>query len=184
MGVPYVPVIGLVGSNLLDNRDDMTIQPDPFDPSHSSVVARAYRPDVALLHGLKADRHGNVYLGRESDDVLLAEASRRVIVTVETIVDRLDDSEMERALPSILVDAIVETPYGAHPAGCPGAYPADAGHMARYLEAARDDASFHDYLRQTVFDVSNHDVYVESFVPAQWKDSAATASRSEFDRSA
>ncbi|MCH7479161.1 MAG: CoA synthetase, partial [SAR324 cluster bacterium] len=118
MGVPYVPVIGLVGSNLLDNRDDMTIQPDPFDPSHSSVVARAYRPDVALLHGLKADRHGNVYLGRESDDVLLAEASRRVIVTVETIVDRLDDSEMERALPSLLVDAIAETPSGAHPAGC------------------------------------------------------------------
>ncbi len=184
MGVPYIPVIGLVGSNVQDNRDDMIIQPDPFDPSHSSVVVRAYRPDVALLHGVKADRQGNVFLGRESDDVLLAEASRRVIVTVESIVDRLDDAEMERALPSLLVDAIVETPYGAHPAGCPGAYPADAAHMARYLEAARGDASFHDYLRQTVFDLPDHDAYVASFVPAQWKDSVAAAPRSEFDRSA
>ena len=184
MGVPYVPVIGLVGSNVLDNRDDMIIQPDPFDPSHSSVVARAYRPDVALLHGLKADRHGNVFLGRESDDVLLAEASRLVIVTVESIVDRLDDAEMMRALPSILVDTIVETTYGAHPAGCPGAYPADAGHMARYLEAARDDASFHDYLHETVIEVPNHDAYAESFVPAEWKNSLATAHRSESGRPA
>ena len=103
MGVPYVPVIGLVGSNVLDNRDDMIIQPDPFDPSHSSVVARAYRPDVALLHGLKADRHGNVFLGRESDAVLLAAASRLGIVTVESIVDRLDHPHTTRALPSVLV---------------------------------------------------------------------------------
>ena len=39
MGVPYVPVIGLVGTDLLARRDDMVLAPDPFGAGKVTVVA-------------------------------------------------------------------------------------------------------------------------------------------------
>ena len=169
MGVPYVPVLGLVGSDLLKGRKDMQVLSDPFDPAHKTVVVKALRPEVALFHGLKADRAGNVHFGYESDNVILAEASRRVLVTVEEVVDALSEEECARTfLPAILVDAVAEARFGAHPAGCPGAYPVDGEHMAWYAAQSLDDAAFADYLRQTVFDAPSHDAYVQRFVPEGW----------------
>ncbi len=165
MGVPYIPVLGLVGSDLLKRRDDMMIVPDPFQPEVKTVVARAYRPQVALLHAQKADRAGNVSTGRVSDDVILAEAARRVIVTVEEVVDHLDEAESEGTfLPSLLVDHVVLAPAGAHPGGCPGYYEVDEAHMRQYTQAAQSDETFAAYLQQVVFGVADHGEYVERFV--------------------
>ncbi len=166
MGAPYVPVLGLAGSDLLRGREDMKIQPDPFDPTVQTVVARAYRPEVALLHAQKADRAGNVAIGYHSEDTIIAEASRTVIVTVEELVDSLPESEANGTyLPSILVDAVVHAPWGAHPAGCPGYYPPDQNHLDRYLLAAGSDEAFAEYLNETVFSVASHAEYVSRFVP-------------------
>lgn len=165
MGIPYIPVVGLVGSDLLARRDDMLIRADPFHPERESVVVQALRPDVALLHGLRADRAGNVDIGAPSDDILLAEASRTVIVSVEEIVDRIDpDTAAGNMIPSVLIDAVVHASRGAHPGGMPDRYSVDAEHMRWYVGQCRDDESFSDYLQQTVFDVSSHDEYLERFV--------------------
>jgi glutaconate CoA-transferase subunit A len=169
MGIPYVPVLGLAGTDLLRRRDDMKLLPDPFHPERQTVVAQALRPDVALFHGLRADRAGNVCFGYESDNVLLAEASRTVIVTVEEVVDALTPEERAGTfLPGILVDAVAEARYGAHPAGAPGAYPQDAEHLVWYAEQSQSDEAFADYLRQTVHDVPDHAAYVARFVPEGW----------------
>lgn len=165
MGVPYVPVIGLVGTDLLKRRDDMIVAPDPFDGKTLSVVAKAMRPDVAVFHVHKADRAGNVSVGYHVEAVMLAEASRHVIVTAEEIVDRLTEKEaVATFIPSILVDTVVHAPLGAHPAGLEGRYRPDRAHMQRYVAASRDDASFADYLREHVFEVASHEEYVERFV--------------------
>lgn len=166
MGVPYVPIVGLVGSSLLKRRDDMKICVDPFDGKTRSVVAKALRPDVALFHVQAADPDGNVSAGYFSDDVLLAEASRTVIVTAERIVERIRERDaVGTYLPGIHVDAVVRAPFGAHPAGCPGEYGPDPVHMADYVRSSRDDESFADYLKRVVFDVPNHEAYIERFVP-------------------
>lgn len=166
MGVPYVPILGLVGTDLLKRREDMKICIDPFDGKTKTVVAKALRPDVALFHVQKADRDGNVSAGYPSDNVLLAEASRTVIVTAEQIVDRIAERDAVGSyIPAIHVDAIVHAPYGAHPAGCPGLYGPDKAHMAMYVQASQDDASFAAYLKRVVFDVSSHQAYIERFVP-------------------
>jgi len=91
MGVPYIPVIGLAGTDLLKRRDDMLLAPDPFDGKTISVVAKAMRPDVAVFHVDRADRQGNVSCGYPVEAVILAEASRHVIVTAEEVVDRLEE---------------------------------------------------------------------------------------------
>ena len=170
MGVPYIPVVGLVGTDLLKRRDDMLIAPNPFDPGVQSVVAKAMRPDVAVFHAQKADRQGNVSCGYESEAVMLAEASRHVIVTAERIVDHLTEKEATGTfIPGIHVDAVVHARFGAHPAGLTGVYGADKAHMARYVEASRDDASFAEYLQEHVYSVKDHEEYIERFVPLDWR---------------
>ena len=171
MGVPYVPIVGLVGTDILKRRDDMVIAVDPFDGKTKSVVAKALRPDVALFHAQTADRQGNVSCGYEAEVVMLAEASKHVIVTAERIVDRLTEKEAKGAfMPSIHVDAVVHAPFGAHPAGCAGLYAPDKVHMREYVVASKDDASFEAYLRKTVWDVKNHEQYIEQFVPLEWRE--------------
>jgi glutaconate CoA-transferase, subunit A len=173
MGVPYVPVVGLIGTDLLKRRDDMVIAVDPFDGKTKSVVAKALRPNVAVFHAQVADRQGNVSCGYESEAVILAEASEHVIVTAETIVDRLSEKEATGAfIPSIHVDTVVHAPFGAHPGGCFGLYGPDKVHMRQYVVASKDDASFEAYLQTHVHGVHNHDEYVEQFVPLDWRQSS------------
>jgi glutaconate CoA-transferase subunit A len=170
MGVPYIPIVGLVGTHLLERRDDMVIAPDPFGRDFKTVVAKALRPDFALFHVQKADPQGNVSCGYHAEAVILAEASRQVIVTAEEVVERLDEKEAAGTyIPGILVDTVVHAPFGAHPAACPGVYGVDKAHMARYVEASRDDASFAAYLEQTVFSLAGHDEYIERHVPREWR---------------
>jgi len=170
MGVPYVPIVGLVGTDLLKRRDDMIIAVDPFDGKTKSVVAKALRPDVAVFHAQAADRQGNVSCGYEADVVILAEASKHVIVTAERIVDRLPEKEAKGAfIPAIHVDALVHAPFGAHPGGCAGIYAPDKVHMREYVIASKDDASFEAYLRKYVREVKDHQHYIEQFVPPEMR---------------
>ncbi len=167
MGVPYVPILGLAGTDLLRGREDMQLLPDPFNPGVKTVVAKALRPDAAVFHALKADRQGNVSFGYASDNVILAEASRTVIVTAEEIVDRLTEQEAVGGfIPGLLVDMVVHAPFGAHPGACRGRYEADAEHMAWYVRQCASDEAFAEYLRQTVFESPDHAAYVRAFVNA------------------
>lgn len=166
MGVPYVPVFGLVGTDLLKRRDDMVTAPDPFGEGKVSVVAKAMRPDVAVFHVDKADRDGNVSCGYPVEAVILAEASAHVVVTAEEIVDRISEKDaVETFIPSILVDAVVHAPFGAHPGGLTGRYAPDRAAMKEYVSACRDDAAFAAYLETHVFGIRNHGEYIERFVP-------------------
>jgi glutaconate CoA-transferase subunit A len=180
IGAPYIPVVGLVGTDLLKERDDMKICPDPFNPEVKSVVAKAYRPDFAIFHAQRADRAGNVSCGWFNDDTLLAEASRHVIVTVEEVVDRLEEADAKGSfLPGILVDTVVHARFGAHPAACPDYYPVDEAEMRRYAEAGKSDESFAAYLRETTLELPDHAAYVERFVPEAGRNGEPAETREE-----
>ncbi len=167
MGVPYIPIVGLVGTHLLERRDDMVIAADPFDGVTKTVVAKALRPDVALFHARTADRQGNVSCGYHSENVLLAEASQLVIVTAEEVVDQLTERDAVGTwMPGIDVDVVVHAPKGAHPAGMPGMYGVDKAHMAEYVAAAKDDAAFAVYLEKYVHGVKDHGEYLRQYVPS------------------
>src|SRR2546429_5440251 len=90
-----------------------------WEPGLGAVSALV--PDVSVLHGVAADRGGNVVLTQPlMENVYGALAARRgAIVTVERIVD--PSVIRERAhlvrLPSSAVAAVVEAPLGGHPGG-------------------------------------------------------------------
>jgi glutaconate CoA-transferase subunit A len=53
-------------------------------------------------------------------------------------------------LPSAFVHSVVEAPFGAHPTSSGGLYEADDVHLAEYVKASADAASFANYLERYV----------------------------------
>ena len=163
MGVPYVPTLGYVGSDVAARRPDVfKIAPNPFEPDERIMVARAINPDVAIFHGLKGDRAGNVLVQRGGNELMLAQASRKAIVTVEEIVDRVDaDDPAGWFIPAIHVTAVACAPFGAHPTAAPGCYDADIDGIEEYVAASASDETFEAYLNRHVFDCAGHEHYRE-----------------------
>jgi glutaconate CoA-transferase, subunit A len=81
-GVSFAPVPGLLGTDLLGRRPDFQVVDDPFRPDQQVVLVPAIAPEFALLHGRRADLDGNVVIGTEYDDRLVAQASRHVVYSV------------------------------------------------------------------------------------------------------
>jgi glutaconate CoA-transferase subunit A len=104
---------------------------------------------VALFHATKADRDGNVWIGRRRELVTMAHAAKRTIVTVEEIVEGsllADEVTAAGVLPSIYVSAVAEAKQGAWPLGLQDLYTVDDAEIARYAEAARTETGFRDWL--------------------------------------
>ena len=163
MGAPFVPTLAYAGSDVIKRRpEDFQITSNPFNPDERIVVAKAINPDVGSFHGLKADRAGNVLLRKGGEELLLIQASMKVIVTVEELVDRIDPEDSHGSfVPSLYVTAVVHVPFGAHPTGAPGYYIADDERLQEYVAASSSDETFAAYLDKYVFQPGNHDGYLE-----------------------
>ena len=131
-GLPFLPTRGAQGSDVAAALDIREIT-CPYS-GETLFAAPAIRPDVALIHAAAADAAGNV-AGPEHRDFLfdwdanIARASSRVIVSVERIVDEIEDA----LLFAYEVDAVVALEGGARPSALPGAYPADLARVGAYL---------------------------------------------------
>src|SRR5262249_52660983 len=82
-GVPFMPLRGLIGSDLLTHRPEWQVIDNPFGNNDPVVLLPAIKPDVALFHAPMADAHGNIWIGRQRDLVTLAHAAAKTVVTVE-----------------------------------------------------------------------------------------------------
>ncbi|MFW6150033.1 MAG: CoA transferase subunit A [Chloroflexota bacterium] len=154
MGVPFLPVQGLFGSDLLGvgvQKDNYRVMKDPFS-GHDIVAIRAIEPDVALLHAQRADEYGNVQIGGgRFEDVWKARAAKKVIVSVDEVVDHdaiVKEPHMT-TLPHPYVEAVVHLARGAWPASCYGLYGADYDHLREYVSMVRD-GQFNSYLERYV----------------------------------
>src|SRR5437879_4895755 len=82
-GVPFMPLRGLIGSDVLKYRDDWKVIDSPFANGDPIVLLPAIKPDVALIHAPMADRLGNVWIGRQRELATMAHAAHKTIATVE-----------------------------------------------------------------------------------------------------
>lgn len=149
-GSPFLPLRGLIGSDLLRNRDDWRVIDNPLaDGGDPIVLIPAIKPDVTIFHAPMADRFGNVWIGRRRELAAMAYASTKVLVTVERIVDEsLLANEMSAAgvLPALYVTEVGLAPKGAWPYGLWGEYPTDTAEILRYAKAARTAEGFAAYM--------------------------------------
>jgi glutaconate CoA-transferase subunit A len=112
----------------------------------------AIRPDVAVIHALRADRDGNVLLegiiGVQKEAVL---AAKRSVVTVEEIVDDLGSTHRNAViLPSWTVTAIAEVPGGAYPSYAHGYYKRANAFYKAWDAIAKDRDSFLAWMGENV----------------------------------
>jgi glutaconate CoA-transferase subunit A len=150
-GVPFLPLRGLIGSDLVRHRADWKLAENPFAAGDPIVFLPAIRPDIALFHATRADRDGNVWIGRRRELVTMAHASAATLVTVEEIVDGsllADEASAAGVLPGLYVDAVAEAPRGAWPLGLQDLYAADDAALAGYAEAARSESGFRAWLHR------------------------------------
>jgi len=153
-GIPFMPMRGLIGSDLMTHRSEWKIVDNPYGNDDPIVLLPAIKPDVALLHAPMADRTGNVWIGRQRDLATLAYASKRTVVTVEKIHDGnlLDDPALAAGtLPGFYVEAVALAERGAWPLPLPDHYAADGAHLSEYMRLAATPEGFARYLEEYVF---------------------------------
>ncbi len=112
----------------------------------------AIRPDVAVIHALRADREGNVLLegivGVQKEAVL---AAKRSVVTVEEIVD--DFGERSRnaiILPSWTISAVAVVPGGAFPSYAQGYYKRANAFYKAWDAIAKERDTFTAWMKENV----------------------------------
>jgi glutaconate CoA-transferase, subunit A len=151
MGVPFLPVRGILGSAYLEVNPRFRVMQDPFS-AEDLVVVQALNPDVTLVHGGKGDEGGNILIPRVSDWALAIRASRFTVATVEERVPGplAEDADWQ-LVPAIHLTALVHLPGGAAPTGFPGYYGQDEEQIALYLNKSKDPGAFREYLQEQVF---------------------------------
>jgi glutaconate CoA-transferase subunit A len=112
----------------------------------------ALRPDVAIIHALRADRDGNVLLegivGVQKEAVL---AARRSIVTVEEVVDAFGPRSPNAViLPAWTVSAVAVVPGGAYPSYAHGYYKRGNAFYKAWDDIARDRETFLAWMKAKV----------------------------------
>ncbi|GAC1550372.1 MAG: CoA transferase [Beijerinckiaceae bacterium] len=148
-GVPFMPIRGIIGSDVLAHRSDWKIIDNPFPPHDPIIAIPAISPDVALFHAPEADRFGNVRIGRRRELATMAYAAKTTLVTVERISETsllADERDAAGVLPALYVSQIAVAERGAWPLGLWGEYKADGREIARYAQMARTPEGFRTYM--------------------------------------
>src|SRR6516162_1587428 len=78
-GVPFMPLRGIIGSDVLTQRKDWKVVDNPFGRDDPIVLVPAIKPDVALFHAPLADRDGNVWIGRDRELATMAHAAAKTV---------------------------------------------------------------------------------------------------------
>jgi glutaconate CoA-transferase subunit A len=152
-GLPFAVFRGYIGSDLPKVNPHIKRIVCPFT-GESLAAVPAHRPDVAVIHALRADRAGNVMiegvLGVQKEAVL---ASKRSIVTVEEIVDDFGPRNLNAViLPHWTVSYIAEVPGGAFPSYAQGYYPRNNAFYKEWDEIARERDTFLAWMKTNVLD--------------------------------
>jgi len=141
MGVPFLPMRSMMGSDVIEQLPDPKLIDCPFT-GEKLVLVPALNPDVALIHVQRCDAYGNAQIdGLPFMDVDLAMAANRVILTTERIVsnDQIRRAPDQTKIPFMAVDAVVEAPFGSAPHECYGLYEPLFAHLDAYAAQIRHD---------------------------------------------
>jgi glutaconate CoA-transferase subunit A len=152
-GVPFMPLRGVIGSDVLKHRPDWKVIDNPFGDGDPILLLPAIRPDVALFHAPMADRDGNIWIGRQRELVTMAHAAERTIVTVEKLHDGnllADKTLAAGTLPGFYVESIAVAERGCWPLPLPEYYGWDAEHLKEYAMLAASEDGFTRYLDKHV----------------------------------
>jgi len=153
--LPFSVMRGYAGSDLPKHNRNIRFIECPFT-GEKLAATPAIRTDTTFIHAQRADRRGNVHLwgivGVQKEAAL---AAKRLVVTVEEVVDDLKAPPNAIILPSWVVTAICVVPGGAHPSYAHGYYDRDNPFYKRWDDIARSRESFLAFMREHVLETED-----------------------------
>jgi acyl CoA:acetate/3-ketoacid CoA transferase alpha subunit len=161
LGLPFMPIKSLLGSDLVD--DEQKSMDCPFT-GESLLLLRAMQPEVAVVQVQMADAEGNArLLGPRWDNNEAIKAARQVVVIAEELVptELIRRQPELTVVPGFRVSAVVPLAYGAHPTSVYGCYDYDPEHLTTYVDRTRTQAGFDDYLAEYVLQPKDHFEYLD-----------------------
>jgi len=148
--LPFATMRGYTGTDLVERTPTLAQIECPFTGERLTAV-QALNPDVGVVHAQRADRQGNVQMwgivGVQKEIVL---ASERSLVTVEEVVDELEERPGAVVLPTWAITAVAEAPHGAHPSYAHDYYDRDNGFYQRWDPISRDRDTFTQWMEEHV----------------------------------
>ncbi|OPY89836.1 MAG: Glutaconate CoA-transferase subunit A [Syntrophaceae bacterium PtaU1.Bin231] len=138
----------------------------PFTGRKIPVVPAA-NPDVCLLHVHRADKFGNAqHWGGLGSTVHACLASKRIIVTCEEIVDHdiIKSSPHLTIVPAFRVCAVIEEPYGCHPADIPGYRNRDMAMVSMFLKSYAHEDGLRTIFDEWVYGLPDRAAYMDHYV--------------------
>lgn len=152
-GLPFGVLRGYKGTDLAkENTAYIKRVACPFTGEELAAI-RAIRPDVGIIHAQQADKKGNVKIwGITGVQKEVAYASKKVLVTVEDVVEELDRTQQGIILPHWLLTGIAHVPRGAHPSYAMGYYKRDNGFYKKWDDISRDYDSFLNWMKEHVLE--------------------------------
>ena len=167
--LPFLPMRDLGASEIPDRLPRRYTKINCPFTGEPLLAVRAIKPDVVLIHALRADPEGNCQFdGPLAIDPELARAGIKVVVTCEEIVSRELTAERpdSTAIPGFLVDVVIEAPFGAHPTSHVPRYGLDAWSVTDHVQACRGgEQSWGTYLGQLSGETEEE--YRERVVPTR-----------------
>lgn len=156
-GIPFMPLRGILGSDLVTYRQDWRVIDNPFHDATPEdggtdpiLLVPAIRPDVALFHAPLTDADGNVWIGVRRELLLMAHASATCLVTAEAMSAQSllgDPRQAAGTIPSLYVTDVEVVPQGAWPIGLFTCYPPAGDVIAQYTRSATTQSGFDAYLK-------------------------------------
>ena len=150
-GIPFIPMRGLLGSDLLKNRSDYHVIDNPMETGGDTIVLLpAIVPDYALFHAPLADRHGNIWIGKARELMTMAHAAKNSLVSVEQIIDddlMQDELRAPATIPGHYITSFALAKHGAWPLVLEGCYSADEQALETYALMARSSQGFNEFMQ-------------------------------------
>ena len=160
--LPFFPLRDYQGSDLPAVNPEIRSVTCPFTGERLAAVP-AIHPDVAIVHVQRADQLGNAHVwGLMGVQKEAAFAARSVVVVAEEIVaEEVIRADPNRTLiPGLVVDAVVEEPFGCHPSYAQGYYDRDNAFYVQWRDISKDAASLNAWLEEWVHGVASRAEYV------------------------
>ena len=149
--LPFLPIRAGLASDVMRVNPELRCVTSPYGDGEELVAMSALTLDVAIVHMNRADPGGNAqYLGPDPYfDDLFCLAARRRLVSCEQIVPTAElvagGPVQCLLLNRVMVDAVVETPRGAHFTSCVPDYGRDELFQRRYVESAASDQAWSEF---------------------------------------
>jgi glutaconate CoA-transferase subunit A len=161
--LPFFPLRSYLGTDLDKVNPRIQFVDSPYGDGQIAVVP-PLNPEVTILHTQRADINGNTQiwglLGMQKETAFAAD---KVIIVAEEIVDEevIRSDPNRTIIPSLLVDAVVHQPFGAHPSYVQGYYDRDNQFYLAWDQISRDQVTTEAWLEEWVYGVGNWEGYLE-----------------------